>query len=63
MAQAAKNGEHRVKVFTVFAVFGDFDEMLDDFHPLDRVVFRTNLRAHPKHFAIHCGRGENGTMS
>ena len=60
MAEAAENGEHRVEVFAVFTMFGDFDEMFDDFHSFDRVMFRANFGANPKHFAIHCGRRNGG---
>ena len=57
MAEPAEDREHRVKVFAVFAMFGDFDEMFDDFHALDGVVLGANLGTHPKHFAVHCEQG------
>ena len=62
MAQSAQNREHGIKVFTVFAMFGDFDEMFDDFHAFDRVVFGTDFGANPKHLAIHCAE-ENFKVS
>ena len=52
MAQPAENGEHRVEIFAVFTMFGDFYEMFDDFHSLDRVVFGAYFGANPKHFSI-----------
>ena len=62
MAEAAENGEHRVEVFAVFTMFGDFDEMFDDFHALDGVVLGANLGTHPKHFPVHC-ESEDGKQT
>ena len=53
MTEAAENREHRIKVFAVFTMFGDFDEMLDDFHSLDSVVLGADFGTHPKHLPVH----------
>lgn len=53
MTQTRQDCEHGVEVLTVFAVFSNFDEVLDNFHSFDSVVLRADFRTDPKHLAVH----------